>query len=117
MLTNADCTIFHKTYDLKTRLDTWETTQYNDVNWYSKRAVSVGNNGLNGADTLVVEIPTYGDGKDLTAKVGDIIIKGLWAGTFSGIKEIPNENRYTITAIQDNRCGSPAIQHWRIEGA
>lgn len=117
MLTNADCTIYHKTYDPQTRLDVWNPTQWKDVNWYATRAVSVGDNGLNGANTLVVEIPTYGEIKEFPARVGDIVVKGLWEGIVSSTKEIPIENRYTITAIQDNRCGSPAIQHWRLEGA
>ena len=34
MITNADCTIYHKIYNPETRLDEWEPSQHQGVNWY-----------------------------------------------------------------------------------
>ena len=42
MLTNADITIYHKSYNLETRLDEWQATQYPGVNWYGRQAVTAG---------------------------------------------------------------------------
>lgn len=58
MLTNADITIYHKRYNPETRLDEWQAAQYPGVNWYGRQSVTVGDSGLNTADSYIVRIPT-----------------------------------------------------------
>lgn len=36
MITNADITIYHETYNKETRLKEWTSRQYPGVNWYGK---------------------------------------------------------------------------------
>lgn len=115
MLTNADCTIYHKVYDKATRLDRWERTQYCSVNWYAKQAATVGENGLMAADTLTVRIPVT-TSNSAPAAVGDIIVRGLLDKDITQPKELGTYEHYTITAVRDNRRGSYFMQHWRIEG-
>lgn len=115
MLTNADCTIYHKTYDPITRLDRWERTQYRGVNWYAKQAATVGENGLMAADMLTVRIPVT-TSSSAPAAVGDIIVHGLLDTDITQPKELNANEHYTITAVRDNRRGSLFSQHWRIEG-
>lgn len=114
MLTNADITIYYRTYDKKTRLDKWNFTQYQGVNWYGKQAVSVGDSGLSAADSYIVRIPTD-DG--LQAVNGDIVVKGLVNDEITNPAQLKQYQIFVITAIRDNRRGSPNMHHWRIEGA
>ena len=113
MLTNADITIYHKTYDQATRLDRWNSTQYFQVNWYGKRAVSVGDTGLNTADSYIVRIPTD---QAVTVENGDIVVKGLVVDSITGPAQLKTYHTFVVTAVRDNRRGSPAMRHWRIEG-
>ena len=115
MLTNADCTIYHKVYDKATRLDRCERTQYCSVTWYAKQAATVGENGLMAADTLTVRIPVT-TSSSAPAAVGDIIVRGLLDKDITQPKELGTYEHYTITAVRDNHRGSSFIQHWRIEG-
>ncbi len=115
MLTNADCTIYHKVYDRAAHLDRWERTQYRGVNWYANQAATVGESGLMAADTLTVRIPVS-ESDTVPAAVGDIIVRGLLDADITQPKELDQHEHYTITAVRDNRRGSIFMQHWRIEG-
>ena len=115
MITNADCTIYHKVYDRATHLDRWELTQYRGVNWYAKQAATVGESVLMAADTLTVRIPAS-ESDTIPAAVGDIIVRGLFDTDITQPKELDQHEHYTITAVRDNRRGSLFMQHWRIEG-
>lgn len=112
MLTNADLTLYHKGYDPATRLDTWARTQYSGVNWYGKQAAAVSDNGLITADEITVRIPTT---EPLEAAVGDIAVRGLRDEADPKAAQQAAES-FIVTAVRDNRRGSPGMQHWRLEG-
>ncbi len=113
MQTNADITIYHKEFDPQTRLDQWTYTQYEGVNWYAKRAVSVTDKGLSSANTLTVRIPT----KDkVNAAIGDIVVRGFINRDITQPKELSDCERFIITGMKDNRRGSSSMWHWRLEG-
>lgn len=114
MITNTDITIYHETYNKETRLKEWEPKQYSGVNWYGKQAVSVGDTGLNTADSYIVRIPT---GDSVTAKNGDLVVKGLVADQITGPSQLIGKYEcFVVTAVRDNRRGTPMMRHWRIEG-
>ena len=114
MLTNADITIYHESYNPETRLKEWEPTQYPGVNWYGKQAVSVADNGLNTADSYIVRIPTD---KPVTVATGDLVVKGLVTEQITSPSQLVKKYEcFTVTAVRDNRRGLPIMQHWRIEG-
>lgn len=117
MLTNADCTLYHKVYDPASRLDRWTRKVIRNVNWHAKRKVSIGKNGLNAANTFVVQIPVQSVPDGFEASVGDVIVKGILELDITQVKELSPYERYTITAVSDNRYGSLYLHHWRIEGA
>lgn len=117
MLTNADCTLYHKTYDSVSRLDRWTRKVISNVNWHAKRKVSVSENGLNGANTLVVQIPVQSVPDGLEIAVDDVIVKGILELDITQVKELSSYERYIVTAVSDNRYGSLYLHHWRIEGA
>ena len=114
MITNADITIYHETYNPETRLKEWEAAQYPGVNWYGKQAVSVGDTGLNTADSYIVRIPTE---DNITVKNGDIVVKGLVADPITSPSQLTKKySCFTVTSVGDNRRGSRGMWHWRIEG-
>lgn len=113
MLTNADITLYHKSYNPGARLDEWISTKFHRVNWHAKQAVSVGDKGLNSADTLVVRIPTS---DEIEVSPGDIVVRGLIDDRITSPAQLSLYDRFTVTAIRDNRRGSPCMHHWRIEG-
>ena len=113
MITNADCTIYHKTYNPATRLDDWKAFRYQGVNWYGKQAVSVGDSGLNTADSYVVRIPTE---RHIPVTKGDVVVKGLVQDDITSPSQLKQYESFLVTAVRDNRRGSPMMRHWRIEG-
>lgn len=114
MITNADCTIYHKIYNPETRLDEWEPSQHQGVNWYGKQAVSVGDSGLNTADSYIVRIPTE---SCISVTKGDVVVKGLVQDAITSPSQLKQYESFLVTAVRDNRRGSPMMRHWRIEGA
>ena len=114
MNTNANITIYHRSYNPQTRLDEWQTTQYIGVNWYGKQAVAVGDAGLNTADAYIVRIPTQ---QAILVCSGDIIVNGLIDDLITAPAQLKQYQTFVVTAVFDNRRGSQRMQHWRIEGA
>jgi hypothetical protein len=139
MLTNADITIFNKWYNRETRLDEWKRTQIRGVNWYGGQKVTVTDNGLQSADAYTVRIPAVSapQGKQFvlpenyasaesdalaglwTLRTGDVVVRGLVAGDIAQAADVTGKYSqcFTVTGWRDNRRGSPAVQHWRIDGA
>ena len=114
MITNADITIYHETYNKETRLKEWSPTRYAGVNWYGSQAVSVGDTGLNTADSYIVRIPTD---QQIAVSNGDIVVKGLVTDSITGPSQLTGKYLcFTVTAVRDNRRGSSMMRHWRIEG-
>ena len=125
MLENADITIYNKLYNPQTRLYEWRRTQIPHVNWFGKQAASLSADGLMTADLYTVRIPAASappgyvppeqyDGDGWTLRPGDIVAKGL-TGNIQAPGQISGE-KFTVTAVRDNRRGSPVVQHWMLEG-
>jgi hypothetical protein len=116
MITNADLTLYHKIYDPEKRDDVWTGTQYPAVNWYGGQIVAVGDSGLSSADHYKVRIPTT---NEVEAAAGDIAVKGLVEDKPTGATALTRKYSgqcFVVTHVQDNRRGSPGMQHWRLEG-
>lgn len=113
LVANETVTVYHKTYDPETRLDRWTASSYGNASWYGKQAASVGDNGLNTADEYTVRILTP---EEITADVGDIVVRGAIGREITGPSQLTNWEHFTVTAVRDNRRGRPTLRHWRIEG-
>lgn len=113
MLTNADITIYHKSYNPETRLDEWQAAQFSGVNWYGRQTVTVGDSGLNAADSYIVRIPTT---EIIEVSNSDIVVKGLVNDVITSPSDLKNYLYFVVTSVGDNRRGSESMQHWRIEG-
>ncbi len=135
MITNADITIYNLAHK-GTRNEKWVRTFIAGVNWYGGQKVTVTDTGLLTADAYTVRIPNFSEsqGKDFLlpeeyAALGDEALAGFWTlqngdlvyrGNGPEITqptEISSKSEcFVITGWSDNRRGSPAVQHWRIEG-
>ena len=113
MTTNADITIYHQVKDEKTRDWKWEPPVQYRVNWHGRQAVSIGDNGLNAADVFTVRIP---GNSDVSVSVGDFVIKGLHNDADPVAVARSAAGAFKVTSVTDNRRGSPAVRHWKLEG-
>ncbi|MEG2020806.1 MAG: DUF6751 family protein [Oscillospiraceae bacterium] len=113
MIKNSDITLYHKSYSEKARTDIWQHTQFMCVSFHGKQAVSVEKSGLNAANVYTVRIYTK---QALEIANGDIIVRGLFADESPDLARKKARESFVVTAVIDNRRGSKAVQHFRIEG-
>jgi hypothetical protein len=138
MLINADITIYNKWYNRATRLDEWKRVQIKGVELYGGRAVTVTDHGLQTANIYTVRIPAAsgpsgrafvlpedwaGTSSDAlaqfwTLQAGDIVVRGLVNDDITRAADVTGKYSecFTMTGWRDNRRGSPAVQHWRVDG-
>lgn len=114
-MTNASCTIYHKSYDKVSRLDVWSSIQYPAVAWRGKQAASVSPDGLSTADVYTVRVPTT---DEIVVAPGDWVVQGLVDDAITGPAQLTAkyQNCFVVTAARDNRYGSSVMHHWRLEG-
>lgn len=113
MLTNADATLYHKTYDPALRADVWTRTARPGVSWYGGQAVAVGKDGLSAADVYRVRICTDGT---LEAAPGDIVCRGLREEADPKAARRAAAESFVVTAVRDARRGARPLRHWILEG-
>ena len=133
MFTDADCTIFNAYYDKSQRCDSWRKTVIKRVYWEDISGQKVMSNGLENDCSCFVVIPkdaNFGGKKYLKPKEyyqnssdstftfapNDIIIRGIYTGDFTSIKEISSlADSHTILKASDFLYGSPSVQHWEVQ--
>lgn len=114
---DTDITVYCHSYDKQTKKDLWTRFQVKGVSWYGGQKATVGDSGLNTADTYTVRIPAVAVPDGFKPVNGDIVAKGLLdleiskAGDITGYYE-----SFVVTGVYDNRRGIPDLQHIRIEG-
>ena len=72
--TNADLTLYHKTFDKTSRLDKYECHEVFKVLWPEGYSVNAERTGLVDADNYVVYVPRCDDAPFTD---GDIIVRGI----------------------------------------
>lgn len=136
MQTNAVLTIIN--YTVTDHKDLFLVTFLGSVSWYAHQKQTVGENGMRSADTVCVRIPREAPEKEYlpeadwralppekragswTIQKGDLIVRGEIKESVQStaqIKDAYGPNAAVITGYADNRRGSAAVQHWRIDGA
>lgn len=110
---NTNLTLYHKIYDPATRLDVWAATWYFGVSWHGGQAVAVEKDGLTTADKYTVRI--YTD-DPIAAAPGDIVCRGIFDEADPKAARRAAAESFVVTAVRDNRRGSPVLHHWRLEG-
>ena len=133
MITNANITLFN-TYTDDNDNTKYAKTIIKCVNWQSENKSTVTDKGLQSANVVTVFIPVtslpekiyiepkaYAKLSDserdnyFTLKPQDKIIKGVYDGNISGVKDFNKlDNVVTIQGAIDNRVGNLAMQHWEV---
>ncbi|MEG0304357.1 MAG: DUF6751 family protein [Oscillospiraceae bacterium] len=113
MTKNSDITLYHKSYNEKARADIWKRAQFMCVCFRGKQGVAVEKKGLNVDNSYTVRIYTK---QALEIANGDIIVRGLFADESPDLARKKARESFMVTAVIDNRRGSKAVQHFRIEG-
>ena len=104
MITNAGMTLYHKGYDLVTRLETWTRYNFSNVWWFGNKGATV-SEGYTDNDTVQVRIP-YFEGLDTSVlSLGDIIVKGIVTQDIQTQQDLKMQV-YNITSINDNSFGN-----------
>jgi hypothetical protein len=136
MQTNAILTIInHAVADHK---DVFLVTCLGPVSWYAHQKQTVGESGMRSADAVRVRVPRGAPEKEYLPEVdwralppekradfwtiqkGDLIVCGKIKESVQStaqIKDAYGSNAAVVTGYADNRRGSAAMQHWRIDGA
>lgn len=112
---NAAVTLYHRTYSEELRRDVWTATQFAKASWYAHTGAEIGTGGETAADHAVVRIYTTGP---LPAAPGDLLAPCLTDTEITSPAQLKQlyPGSIKVLRVRDNRRGSPALQHWRLEG-
>lgn len=111
MLTNTDITIYNRTYDPKTRLDTWKRVYVPEVWWFKKEQSSITTDGRKNADVYTIRIPDT----SVEVKKDDYLVKGDCQIAMQTIKDLDGLEKTRATSVNYNTFGSNP--HIKVVGA
>lgn len=104
MLTNSSVTIYHKGFNPKTRLETWERHNYENAWVFGGKGSSI-NKGYNDANDIEIRLP-YGELDINNFSIGDIIVQGTLTTDINTQQDLSNYETYNITSITNNTFGN-----------
>lgn len=115
MITNNSLTIYHKSFNKTTRLETWIRYNYDNVWYFGGKGASL-NKGYDNANDVQVRIP-YDSNNNLNIsnfEIGDIIVKGNLTININKQQDLANYDIYNILSISNNDFGNN--KHIHISG-
>nr|DAZ28696.1 MAG TPA: hypothetical protein [Caudoviricetes sp.] len=101
MLTNTDITIYNRTYDPKTRLDTWKRVYVTEAWWFKKEQSSITTDGRKNADVYTIRIPDT----SVILKKDDYAVKGMCDVKMETVKDLEELEKTRITSVNYNTFG------------
>lgn len=107
MLTNSDCTIYHRIRLAGSSESQWEKQYVKECWWFVETKSSITTEGLKSADVLKLRIP------DLSVKVkkDDILVKGNCTIELKTVNDLKEIEYFKATTVNYNRFGdSPHIK-------
>lgn len=109
MIYNNDLTIYHKKFDIATRLEKWERYNYKNIWFFGGKGASI-NKGYENANDIEIRIPLDENIEINNFSIGDIIVKGILNIDIQTQNDLSNNEIYNITSIKINNFGnSPHI--------
>ena len=111
MLTNSDCTIYHRIRSAGSSEFQWEKQYVKECWWFVDAKSNVTTEGLKSADVLKLRIP------DLSVKVekDDILVKGNCTLEIQTVKDFAGIKCFKATTVNYNRFGDSP--HIKVVGA
>lgn len=110
VITNADVTVYRRTYDSQTRLDRWEREYVPAAWWFKSEESSVDADGIHRADKVTVRIP----GIAVQLAKEDIIVKGKCEIEITSPKDLHGQTFCKVMSVNYNDFGD--TPHIRIGG-
>lgn len=111
MLTNSDCTIFHRVRDTEANQDTWKRQYVKECWWFEDTKSGVTTDGLKSADVLKVRIPDL----TISVKKDDIILKGNCPVEMRTVKDLEGYKYFKVVTANYNSFGDEP--HIKVVGA
>lgn len=120
MLVNSSLTVYHKDFDEKKRIETWNRYNYGDNNepkvWFYGGKGASTNKGYENANDVQIRIP-YNANPNLDIndfKIGDILVQGTIDFDIKTQQDLSNYEIYNITSLTNNTFGNE--KHIHISG-
>jgi hypothetical protein len=114
MITNNDITIYHKTFDKKERVETWERYNYDNVWFFGSHGAGI-NKGYENANNVDVRISYKEHEIDISKfAIGDLLVKGKLEINIESKQDLNDYDVYEITLINNNNFGNRP--HLRLGG-
>lgn len=116
---NKTITVYHASFDPKTRSDVWTEQVIHGCSWYSKLQIKPADKGVKAANEFYVRIPLVNAPKELIITKGDYVAKGhvpLKEVSPQKIMEAYKESFGVMSYTVNDDCGAYS-KHIRIQGA
>lgn len=101
MLTNTDITIYNRTYDPASRLDTWKRVYVPAAWWFKNEQSSITSDGRKSTDVYTIRIPDT----SIALKKDDYIVKGNCEIDIETVEDLKNMENTRITSVNYNMFG------------
>lgn len=112
MLVNSSLTVYHKGYDEKKRVETWNRYNYGKKDaptvWFYGGKGTSNNKGYENANDVQIRIP-YDINQNLDVsnfKIGDILVQGELNFDINTTNDLKDYEIYNITSISNNTFGN-----------
>ena len=111
MLTNSDCTIYHRIRSAGSSEFQWERQYVEKCWWFVETKSSVTTEGLKSADVLKLRIPNL----SVEVEKDDILVKGNCTIETKTVKDLAGIEYFKATTVNYNRFGDSP--HIKVVGA
>ena len=101
MLINTDVTVYNRTYNSKSGLDTWNRVYVPEAWWYKNEKASITTEGLKSADVYTIRIPDVG----VMLKKDDYVVRGDCGVEMETVKDLEGFEKTRITSVNYNTFG------------
>lgn len=110
MISNSDLTIYHKSIDLATRLESWTRFNYFDIWLFGRQGAGI-DKGYDNANGVEIRIPLTESIDISNFSIGDIIVQGSLSIDINTQQDLKGYKTYNITTIKNNNFGSQPHIH------
>lgn len=111
MITNTELTIYHKGFDITSRLEKWTRHNYDKVWYFNTKSASI-NDGYTNSNTIQIRIPYKQNNININdLAIGDILVKGKVLIEIEKQEDLSNYEVHNITSINNNNFGTEPHIH------
>ena len=101
MITNADVTVYSRTYDPENKTDKWTRAYISEAWWFKKEQSAITSEGRKNQDVITVRIPDT----SVSVKKDDYIVKGMCDIAPQTVKDLDGLEKVRVTSANYNTFG------------